>query len=174
MVNIDDTIGLPNSHPAIEYRQTRTIRRPAWLDRWREAPRALDRLPAVVAQTVRAAYRFPEKTSFRPPKRSPRRPRRSPLHRRDRGRRSSGGRIVRTDPESIPNTRVGEGRQAGLRAATMFRPSPGGATLRVPGILGEVRSRGRRRHAPLSAEPRSRPILAPSAISGGAALGESA
>jgi hypothetical protein len=30
MANIDDTIGLPNSHPAIEYRQTRTIRRPAW------------------------------------------------------------------------------------------------------------------------------------------------
>jgi hypothetical protein len=24
MANIDDTIGLPNSHPAIEYRQTRT------------------------------------------------------------------------------------------------------------------------------------------------------
>lgn len=78
--------------------------------------------------------RFPEKTGFRPPKRSPRRPRALYFHRRDRVRRSSAGRIVRTDPKSIPNTRVGEGRQAGLGAATMFRASPGGATLGVPGF----------------------------------------
>jgi hypothetical protein len=76
LLYFDDTIGLPDSHPAIEYRQTRTIRRFGWLDSWRvEAARAIDWLPAVVAHTIRAAYRFPEKTSFQPPKRSPRRPR---------------------------------------------------------------------------------------------------
>jgi hypothetical protein len=52
MANIDDTIGLPNSHPAIEYRQTRTnpsARLARQVEGGGSAGRWI-RLPAVVAQ----------------------------------------------------------------------------------------------------------------------------
>lgn len=136
MANIDDTIGLPNSHPAIEYRQTRTnpsARLARQVEGGGSAGRWI-RLPAVVAQNCSGSIDSQKRQVFdlRNALRAGRAL--STSIRRDRVRRSSAGRIVRTDPKSIPNTRVGEGRQAGLGAATMFRASPGGATLGGPGF----------------------------------------
>ena len=111
------------------------------------------RLPAVVAQTIRAAYRFPEKTSFQPPQRSPRTPRALYFHDEIWFGHVQGGRSVRTDPESIPNTKVGEGRQAGIRAPRRCLECQQGATEGVPVIRVKF-GRAGPMVGPLSAEPR--------------------
>src|SRR6516225_4781204 len=113
MANIDEAIGLPNSHPAIEYRPN---------------PNGSFGPPGSTGGgggSAGAGFGYP-RSVLKQFGLHIGRPRALYFHRRDRVRRSAGGRIVRTDPKSIPNTRVGEGRQAGLGAATIFRPSPGG------------------------------------------------
>ena len=136
MANNDDTIGLPNSHPAIEYCQTRTnpSARPARQVEGGESAGRWIRLPAVVAQNCSGCIDSQKRQVF-------------DLRNALRAGRALStsideigfgdlqrGELFELTQRSIPNTRVREGRQAGLGAATMFRASPGGATLGVPGF----------------------------------------